>query len=147
MSAVKAPKPQLPVPRDPAGLSYPPGLPVEVALGDWPLSQICEAHGITREAWNVLRFNEVFRKDVKDCLDALKNDGMSFKLRARLQSEELLKTSWRLIHDTTGEVPPSVKADMIKHTHRVAGLVPANNPEPQQTTLQQAQKFEININL
>jgi hypothetical protein len=44
---------------------------------------------------------------------------MSFKLKARLQAEELLKTSWRLIHEpTTGA---AVRADLIKATMRWAG--------------------------
>jgi hypothetical protein len=46
---------------------------------------------------------------------------MSFKLKARLQAEELLKTSWRLIHAPAEEVPSSVKADLLKATMRWAG--------------------------
>ena len=52
----------------------------------------------------------------------LKEDGASFKLKARAQSEELLKTSWALIHKPLDQVSASVKAQLIMFTVRCAGL-------------------------
>jgi hypothetical protein len=110
-------------PDDPAELGYPPTLPVEVALRTAPIPRICEAYGITREEWGELRQDPAFVAHVKRIVDAVKKDGgLGFRLKAQLQSEELLKTSWRLIHSPTDEVPPSVKADLIKFTIRAAGL-------------------------
>lgn len=58
---------------------------------------------------------EAYRKDVRE-------NGLTFKLKARAQAEELLQTSWVLIHDTS--VSPAVRADLIKSTVKWAGLEP-----------------------
>lgn len=121
---------------------YPPTLPIEVALKVAPIPDICRAYGITKEQWEQLRDNPVFKADVLACHEALKKEGMSFKMKARLQAEELLKTSWRLIHASSDEVPPSVKADLIKFTIRAAGL----EADPKAAT-SNANNLQININL
>jgi len=107
---------------DPALLGYPPTLPLEIALKTATPKELCEEYGITKQEWDELRADERFRRDVAQYIEMLKEEGMSFKLKARLQSEELLKTSWRMIHSVSGEVPASVKADLIKFTIRAAGL-------------------------
>lgn len=113
---------------DPASvLGYPPTFPIEVALRTRPVPELCKVYGISSDEWARLIRDDVFRNQVQAYLDLLEKEGMSFKLKAMLQSEELLSTSFQLIHDVTGDVPPSVKADLIKHTHKVAGLVPGNN--------------------
>lgn len=111
----------LPV-RDPASLPYPPTLPVEIALRQASVKVICEAYGIDQVEWDRLRHDPLFQQDVKSWVEELKKDGMSFKMKARLQSEELLKTTWKMIHDESGDVPPNVKADLAKFTIRAAGL-------------------------
>ena len=127
---------------DPALLGYPATLPIEVALRTAPIRRICEEYGISRDEWDELRHHPQFIKDVAVASEELKKEGMSFKMKARLQSEELLKTSWRLIHDTSGDVPPSVKADLIKFTVRAAGYeADAKNGAQANNNLQ------ININL
>lgn len=106
---------------DPAALGYPPTLPVEVALRTASIKAICESYGLSQEDWADLRANEGFVAHVRRILEAVKKDGgLGFKLKAQLQSEELLKTSWRLIHNN--QTPAPVKADLIKFTVRAAGL-------------------------
>jgi hypothetical protein len=109
------------VPRNPADIGYPPTLPVEIALQTAPLAEIREEYGFSEEEWEALRFNPQFIADLGAAAEMVKKEGMSFKLKARLQAEELLKTSWRLIHAPSDEVPPSVKADLVKATMRWAG--------------------------
>jgi hypothetical protein len=112
--------------KDPAGLSYPPTFPLEIALRTSSVKSLCEDYSISSEQWARLIHDDVFRAEVDRYLTLLQKEGMSFKLKALLQSDELLKTSWQLIHDETGDVPPSVKAQLIVHTHKVAGLIPSN---------------------
>lgn len=118
----------LPAPRlrdnldDPALLGFPATLPIELAMGEYPRNDILAAYGIDAAAWDQLRFSPAFRKALRDALELLKKDGMSFRLKARMQSEALLETSWNIIHSP--HTPSAVKADLIKHTHRVAGLEP-----------------------
>ena len=107
---------------DPALLGFPATLPIELAMGEYPRNDILTAYGISPAEWDVLRFSHAFRKALFDAIELLKKDGMSFRLKARMQSEALLETSWNLIHSV--HTPSAVKADLIKHTHRVAGLEP-----------------------
>ena len=129
-------------PQDPATLGYPATLPIEVALRTAPIRDICADYKITREDWEALRQDPAFIADVKAAADMLKKEGMSFKMKARLQADELLKTSWKLIHDRTGDVPPAVKADLLKFTIKVAGYEPKA-----ETNGGQQNNFQINLNL
>lgn len=129
-------------PENPAEIgTYPPTLPIEIALRTAPLPEICAAYGISHEEWLTLRSDPVFMRDLTAAVELVKKEGMSFKLKAQLQSDELLKTSWGMIHDK--EMPASVRADLIKFTVRAAGLAePADkhNGGPQNA-------LQININL
>ena len=107
-------------PADPAEIGYPPTLPIEVALRTAPDDAIREAYEFTPLQWASLKRSETFRRDLEAARDMLRTDGMSFRAKARLQSEELLTTSWKMIHDLA--VPATVRADLIKFTVRAAGL-------------------------
>lgn len=123
---------------NPAILGFPPTLPIELALCDQPRNEVLKAYGIDREAWDRLRVNPVFILALKQAVEQMQREGMSFRVKARLQSEALLETSWKMIHNQ--HTPSSVKADLIKHTMKVAGLEPkeqATNVTP----------LQININL
>jgi len=123
---------------DPAHLGFPPTLPLELALGEMPRGEILAAYSLTPQTWDKLRANPAFQKALADAVESLQRDGMSFRIKARMQSEALLETSWALIHSNA--TPSAVKADLIKHTHRVAGLEPKENA----TSIS---PLQININL
>ena len=106
---------------DPARLGWPPTLPIELALKTASPQQLKEEYGYSDEAWDALRVDPGFLKDLTQALETVRQEGMSFKLKAKLQAEELLKQSWKLIHSPGESVPPSVKADLIKATMRWAG--------------------------
>jgi hypothetical protein len=131
-------------PDDPSEIGYPPTLPIEIALKTAPLKVICEAYGLGQQDWERLRRDPVFIADLKAVVEELRKDGMSFKMKARLQAEELLKTSWRLIHSNNDDVPPNVKADLIKFTIRAAGL---DGSKDQAAAAGQNNALQININL
>lgn len=88
------------------------------------LNDIMARHSISSD--DVLKFNQdpVFLKKVESYRDEVREKGLTFKLKARSQAEELLTTSWMLIHDPG--VSPSVKADLIKSTVKWGGLEPKN---------------------
>jgi len=106
-------------PADPARLGYPATLALEIAMRTSGTRAVCEAYGITEEEWELIRHDPTFLDDLQRAVDMLKEEGMSFKVRAKLQAEELLKTSWRMIHNP--HTPPNVAADLIKSTIRWAG--------------------------
>lgn len=123
---------------DPALIGFPPTLPLELALGDSPRNEVLRAYDINANRWEVLRHNPTFQKALKDALEMLQRQGMSFRVKAALQAEALLETSWKLIHSAS--TPAPVKADLIKTTYRVAGL------EPKETA-NVGSPLQININL
>lgn len=108
--------------KSPTDLIWPPTLPIELALKTADPATLQREYGYTDEDWAALRYNQVFLKDLASACELVRQEGMSFKLKAKMQSEELLKTSWRLIHAPMDQVPPSVKADLIKATARWAGF-------------------------
>lgn len=131
-------------PDDPAEIEvYPPQLPLEVAMRTASVKELCEAYNLTREQWDALRLNPMFVRDVTYWADNLKKEGGTFKAKARLQAEELLKTSWTLIHSHNDDVSPNVKADLIKFTVRAAGL----DGSKDQVNNTQQNALSININL
>lgn len=111
---------------DPATFGFPPTLPIELVLRECPRNQILEAYGIGPAEWDLLRHNAVFQKALQDAVEKLRRDGMSFRVKAQMQAEALLETSWQLIH--AQNTPAAVKSDLIKNTIKVAGLEPKEAP-------------------
>lgn len=89
------------------------------------LQEIMSRHHIGPS--DILTFNSdpVFLKKVEHYRTEIRDKGMTFRLKARAQAEELLTTSWLLIHDPI--VSPAVKADLIKSTVKWANLEPKGN--------------------
>lgn len=108
--------------QDPAKLGWPPMLPIELALRETSPRELCESYGIDQYEWDRLRTDPLFIAALKQAVDELRHDGMSFRVKARLQSDVLLQKSFEMINAPYDQVPASVKADLIKHTVRVAGL-------------------------
>lgn len=88
------------------------------------LQEIMGRHSITANDILVFNSDPIFLKKVEHYRGEVRDKGLTFKLKARAQAEELLTTSWLLIHDPA--VSPAVKADLIKSTVKWAGLEPKN---------------------
>jgi hypothetical protein len=88
------------------------------------LQEIMGRHSITANDILVFNSDPIFLKKVEHYRAEVRDKGLTFKLKARAQAEELLTTSWLLIHDPA--VSPAVKADLIKSTVKWAGLEPKN---------------------
>lgn len=105
-----------------------PRLAFEVALllegSGETMDDVLERHGITAMDMVQFRDDPQFIRQVQSYRDEIRDKGVTFKVKARAQAEELLTTSWQLIHDPT--TTPAVKADLIKSTVRWAGLEPKN---------------------
>lgn len=118
-------------------------LAFDVALtleGSGKMLEVLEEHSLNQA--DLLVFNEdpVFLRRVSDYRDEIRQKGLSFRLKARMQAEELLTTSWTLIH--APDVSPAVKADLIKSTVKWGGLEPKEN-----TTSDLGGGVRITINL
>jgi len=84
------------------------------------LDEVRARHNISVDDLIMFNKDKVFLKKVESYRNDIKEKGMTFKLKARAQAEELLTTSWTLIHSP--EVSGTVKADLIKSTVRWGGL-------------------------
>ena len=104
--------PDTPLYADPSVMGWPPMLPLELALGHSSPRDICEAHRITQERWDRLRHDPHFMHACAEAIELLKKDGMSFKIKARMQAEAFLPTIWKLAHD--GTVAANVRADLMQ---------------------------------
>jgi len=122
-------------------LGYPATLPIELALRVATPKAICQAYGLSKSDFEDLCRNPMFVEDLKRAKELVRKEGMSFRLKAMLQSDELLKTSWGMIHNSA--LPATVRADLIKFTVRVAGLDASKDQGsgPEQPT------FSITVNL
>lgn len=110
------------VPADPAEMDWPITLPLDVAMGDNPLMEIFAAHGLGEDDYIRLKNNPQFVMEVRKYKEELAKDGASFRIRAKMQAEFMLKKSFQMVYDPA--VPAPVKADLIKSTVRWAGYEP-----------------------
>lgn len=105
------------------------------------LDELLDRHEF--DASDLLVFNKdpTFLRKIEAFREEVHTKGLTFRVKARAQAEELLKTSWLLIHDPI--VSPAVKADLIKATVKWGGLDTAPPGEGQNT----AGGVTISINL
>jgi hypothetical protein len=114
---------------DPSAPPYPRGLVLDLALKTQPVTSLLADYGITVEEFKALIQHPVFRHDMLEMRDKLREEGFSFKVKAQAQAEQYLKEAWRLVHSPL--TPANVRADLIKWTTKVAGLEPRNtDPAP-----------------
>jgi hypothetical protein len=106
---------------DPSKIAWSATLPIELALKTATPQELREHYGYTQEEWQALRENPVFIAELASACEQMKQDGMSFKAKVRLQSEALLETSWCLIHAPASEVPAASKVKLMEATWRMAG--------------------------
>ena len=84
------------------------------------IPDILQRHSLSATDLAEFSKDPVFDKKVRHYRDEIREKGITFRLKARAQAEELLTTSWSLIHDP--DVSAAVKADLIKSTVKWAGL-------------------------
>ena len=86
------------------------------------MPEILARHGITPAELVHYNQDSMFLKKVMHLREEIKEKGMTFRLKAKAQAEELLTTSWTIIHSP--EVSAAVKAKLIADTVRWGGLEP-----------------------
>lgn len=106
-----------------AELSFDPRIAYEIALGMDKASVIFGKYGVSEERAVQLVRTPAFLATVRRYGDEIREGGVSFKLKAKIQSEDLLSHSYMIATDP--EAPMSVRADLIKWTAKMAGFEPA----------------------
>lgn len=92
------------------------------------LPEILTRHSLSSTDLVEISKDPVFDKKVRHYREEIRDKGITFRLKARAQAEELLTTSWSLIHHP--DVSAAVKADLIKSTVKWAGLETKGEADP-----------------
>jgi hypothetical protein len=133
--------------KDPTALAWPPTLPIELALKTATPQELRVEYGYSEAEWEALPRNPAFMKDLAQACELVRQEGMSFKLKAKLIAEENLKQVWKMIHESHGDVPPAVKGRLIELTARWAGFDPKGTGEGGAGGALVSNALQININL
>jgi hypothetical protein len=115
------------VPESGADLTFDPRIAYAIALGLDSPSAVITKYGLTLEQGKELMALPGFIATVKKYKDEVATQGVSFRLKAKIQAEDLLTHSYILATDP--EVPAAVRADLIKWTAKMAGLEPSEKGE------------------
>lgn len=103
-------------------MSFDPRLAYEIALEiDDPVAVMAKYGYVGDQAVALLK-EVAFALAVKNYRSEISTSGISFKLKARVQAEDLLTHSYNIATDP--EAPASVRADIIKWTAKMAGYEP-----------------------
>jgi hypothetical protein len=102
-----------------ANFGWPPPLPIELALGVLSPQELKAHYEIDDDAWSALPNNPAFMAAVQHAVDQLKQEGMGFKMRARLLAEANLHITQQLINEPM--TPASVRKDLVVAMARWAG--------------------------
>jgi len=116
-------------PKDPTSIAWSPTLPIELALKTASPLELQREYGYTDAEWAALPRNPVFMRELAGACELVRQEGMSFKLKAKLIAEENLKQVWKMVHASHVDVPPAVKGKLIELTARWAGFDPKTNGE------------------
>lgn len=101
-------------------------LVIDVALGvDY--DTICEAYGLQYPQLQQIMEEPGFKNRLGKLRDDMAKEGVSFRMKAQMQAEEYLKTSFQMVHNE--DIDPKVRAKLIGDTVRWAGFDTAANAE------------------
>ena len=84
--------------------------------------ELLKRHSMTQEQLSEIVRDSQFRRKVDSYRDDIRDNGVTFRNKARVMGEELLSTIWQMIHDDSTSAP--VRADLIKSIVKWADLEP-----------------------
>ena len=105
------------------------------------MPDLMSRHKVTQDDMLGFTKDPLFIKKVEHYREEVRDKGLTFRMKARAQAEELLVTSWTLIHSP--DVSAAVKADLIKQTVKWGGLEPKDSVD---ANLGGGVKITINLN-
>jgi len=121
----------------PTELGFPPGLPVELALGLNSPKDICLGHGVSRDEFEALAENPIFKAQFNHFMEMrTEPDGM-FRLQATLMSTKALDEQYKMMIDK--EAPWAIRLKASENIIQYANLLPKKVED------QGSEKFSINI--
>lgn len=115
-------------------------LVIDVAMGVDP-DVICEAYDLQFTQLEHIKKLPSFASRLEEMEKELSKTGASFRIKAGLQAEEYLKTSFAMVQDPT--MDPKIRRDLIEMTARWAAYDKPGGKDAEG----KGGGFQININL
>lgn len=114
---------------------------LELAYGMEEPRSICERYGISEAEFEILQNSPQFRGTVNKFVAELAKSGSTFRTKASVLAEDLLKMTHALACDTT--TPPVVRLECVKFLAKVGG----HDDSAKKELGANGPNFQININL
>jgi hypothetical protein len=109
-------------PQFPTELGFPPGLPVELAMGLNTPRSICTGYGVTKDDFEALADNPIFKAQFNHYMEMrTEPDGM-FRLQAVLMSTKALDEQYKMMIDK--EAPWAIRLKASENIIEYANLLP-----------------------
>lgn len=99
---------------------YPRGLALDLVLEVGTLKEILDSYNLTPEAFKKIMANSAFRREYEAHKESMDTEGWSFRKKCQAQAELYLNLVFRLTN--SDHTPAAVRADLIRHTVKWAGL-------------------------
>ena len=109
-----------------------PRLLLDLVIAVDHLDDILERYGLSHEEYSILSSNVVFRRELASIMRDVRENGASFRAKARIQAESYLPVVDDMIWDR--EIAPSTRLDAVKSVVRWGDLEPKEKKEQTQQT-------------
>lgn len=118
-----------------------PRLVVDLALEIDAIPTILERYGLTEDAFNALSEVPAFRRELALTMREVREEGLSFASKARVQAETYLEELDRMVY--APDTPAGVRLDCIKSVVTWGRLL----PQEAKTDTTNATQVVVNINI
>jgi len=113
---------------------WPPDFLLELALGLEPTQDIMDRYGVTPLQLQQWYEHPVFKKELTELQKRISDEGLSFKLKSRVQAEQYLKEIHKVMTDRA--TPPNVKLEILRSLAKWAGFEPKEEKNQTQVNVQ-----------
>ena len=113
---------------------------LDLAVGVDALPDILDRYGFTEDSFDTLSRSRIFRKELAQTIRDVRENGVSFTQKARIQAESYLEVIDQLVYDFN--TPASTRLESIRSMVKWGRLEPKEDKESAGTNAQQ-----ININI
>jgi len=118
-----------------------PRLILDLALGVEDLDTVLPRYNLTPDDYETLAHSPIFRRELALTIRDVRENGLPFKAKARVQAEAYLEVLDELVY--SDGTPASTRLEAIKSTVAWGGLIPKESKEDSQTN---ATQINVSIN-
>ena len=118
-----------------------PRLILDLALGVEDLDSVLPRYSLTTDDYEPLAHSPIFRRELALTIRDVRENGLPFKAKARVQAEAYLEVLDELVY--SDGTPASTRLEAIKSTVAWGGLIPKESKEDSQTN---ATQINVSIN-